>query len=86
MSDGKGMRKHISGQVIQAFAPSEIRNGVTVLNLDGVLAIRLAEPSAYYIGTAQNDVTEMPVGVSAVPSGATSWTFTQPTTMEVMLG
>lgn len=87
MSDeGKGMRKHISGQLIQAFAPSEIRNGVTTLDLEGVLAIRLTEPAPYYIGGASDAVTEMPATVTGVPLGAASWTFTQPTTMEVMLG
>ncbi|WP_372830533.1 hypothetical protein [Pontibacterium sp.] len=87
MSDeGKGMRKHVSGQLIQAFAPSEIRPDVTTLELDGVLAIRLAAPALYYIGDASAAETQMPATVTCVPPGATSWTFTQPTTMEIMLG
>ncbi|WP_372830987.1 hypothetical protein [Pontibacterium sp.] len=78
------MEQASKGNPIQGFAPSEIRNGVTTLDLNDVEAIRISADAEYYINGALASKAIMPAGATVISGRINELTFTSATTVEIM--
>ncbi len=82
------MRHSNTGNPIQGFTPSEIRD-VTAMDFTGadknIIGIRLNTESEYYINTDSANKATMPAGVTIIDSKVSAITFTASTTVEIMV-
>lgn len=77
--------RRTDGEMVPGFAPTEIRNGVTSLDIKGVEAIRLSSEAEYYINGDNSVKANMPAGVTVIdPAALTQLDFSTPQTVEVM--
>ena len=84
----KGGWLYIAGGMVQGFGTSHVKTAAadTPFPLKGVLAIRVSVDSEYYVDDdAANKATMLAGSVTVAIPGVESFTFTNETTLEVLM-